>query len=150
MAEHPFLKHLREDHEEQKKLGKQLIEAQSPEERKEMRQKFYEELYPHMVGEEASMFKRLKDADDEEIRADALESLQEHHVGKLVLRELMDLNTDSEIFKAKAKVLDELNRHHIEEEEKEAFEHLQKLCSDQEMSELFEQYEQAEDKAKEE
>ncbi|MFW5641048.1 MAG: hemerythrin domain-containing protein [Thermodesulfobacteriota bacterium] len=150
MAEHPFLKHLGGDHEEQKKLGKQLIDASSSEEREKMRQKFYEELYPHMVGEEASMFKRLKDADDEEIRGDALENLQEHHVAKLVLRELMDLETDSEVFKAKAKVLDELNRHHIEEEEKEAFEHLQKLCSDQELSELFEQYEQTEEKAKEE
>ncbi len=150
MAEHPFLKHLREDHEEQKKLGKQLIDASSPEEREKMRQKFYEELYPHMVGEEASMFKRLKGADDEEIRGDALENLQEHHVAKIVLRELMDLETDSEVFKAKAKVLDELNRHHLEEEEKEAFKHLQKLCSDQELSELFEQYEQAEEKAKEE
>ncbi len=150
MAEHQFLKHLREDHEEQKTLGKQLIDAASPEEREKMRQKFYEELYPHMVGEEASMFKRLKDAEDEEIRADALENLQEHHVAKVVLRELMDLETDSEVFKAKAKVLDELNRHHLEEEEKEAFKHLQKLCSDQELSELFEQYEQAEEKAKEE
>ena len=150
MAEHPFLKHLREDHEEQKKLGKQLIEAKSPKERKEMRQKFYEELYPHMVGEEASMFKRLKNADDEEIRGDALENLQEHHVAKIVPRELMDLETDSKVFKAKAKVLDELNRHHVEEEEKDAFQHLQTLCSDQELSELFEQYEQAEEKAKEE
>ena len=150
MAEHPFLKHLRKDHEEQKTLGRQLIGASSPEEREKMRQKFYAELYPHMVGEEASMFKRLKDAEEEEIRADALENLQEHHVAKVVLRELMDLETDSEVFKAKAKVLDELNRHHLEEEEKEAFAHLQKLCSDEELSNLFEQYEQAEEKAKEE
>lgn len=149
MSEHEFLQHLRKDHAEQKKIGKQLIAAKDPAERDRLRKEFYNKLYPHMVGEEASMFRRLKEADDEEARDDGLEGLQEHHVAKMVMRELLDLETDSEVFKAKAKVLDELNRHHIGEEEEDVFGHLQKLCDDTELSKLFEQYEKAEEDAKE-
>lgn len=148
MSEHKFLEHLRKDHEEQKNLGKKLSEAKDPDEREKLRQRFYESLQPHIIGEEASIFPRLKESDDEEARDDGLEGLQEHHVAKLVLRELMDLEPNSDIFKAKAKVLDELNRHHIEEEEKDVFRHLKKLCSDEELDKLFQQYEKAEEGAK--
>lgn len=148
MSEHKYLQHLREDHEEQKKLGKQLIKAQSANERQQLRQQFYKSLYPHMVGEEASMFQFLSDSTDSEVRDDGLEGLQEHHVAKIVLRELMDLELDSEVFKAKATVLDELNRHHIEEEEEDVFSHLKKLCDDNKLDQLFEQYENAEEEAK--
>ncbi len=148
MSEHEFLSHLRQDHEEQKALGKKLISATTSAEREELRTKFHDALYPHMVGEEASMFHFLSQAQDEEARDDGLEALQEHHVAKIVLRELMDLELDSEVFKAKATVLDELNRHHIEEEEEDVFSHLQKLCDKQKLSELFQAYEKAEEQAK--
>lgn len=148
MNEHTFLLHLREDHQKQKELGKKLVEAQSHEDREQLRQQFYSALYPHMIGEEASMFKLLSEADDEEIRDDALEGLQEHHVTKIILREIMEIDMRSELFKAKAKVLDEMNRHHIEEEEEDIFSHLKKMCSRERMDELFDQYEKAEDEAK--
>jgi hemerythrin superfamily protein len=148
MGEHKFFTHLREDHDEQKKIGRQLSEAKTPQERDQLRKKLYDSLHPHMLGEEASIFSRLKAAEDEEVRDDALEGLQEHHVGKIVLRELMEMQTGSDEFKAKAKVLDEMNRHHIEEEEDDVFSHLKKLCTDQELSDLFEKYENAEENAK--
>jgi len=148
MGEHKFLKHLRDDHAEQKKLGKKLIEARAPQEKSQLRKKFQESLYPHMVGEEVSIFQRITQAADEEVRDDGLEGLQEHHVAKIVLREIMDLDPESKIFKAKSKVLDELNKHHIEEEEGKIFQHLQKLCDDQELDRLFERYEKGEEGAK--
>ncbi len=125
-----------------------MLKTSSPEERDTLRQKFYNSLYPHMVGEEASIFQFLSKAEEQEIRDDSLESLQEHHVGKLVLRELMEISTNSDVFKAKAKVLDELNRHHIEEEEKDIFAHLRKLCDNGHLDQLFDRYEKAEEKAK--
>lgn len=148
MSEHKFLAHLRQDHNEQKDLGKKLSEAKDPQQRERLRRQFYESLLPHMIGEEASIFKMLTKSDDDEVRDDGLESTQEHHVAKIVLRELMDLKTNSDIFKAKAAVLDEVNRHHIEEEETAIFGHLKRLCDDKKLDTLFEQYEQAEEKAK--
>ncbi len=147
MSEHKFLKHLRKDHNEQKSIGKKLIDATQPEEREKLRRQFHEALLPHMVGEEASIFAILKKCDNTEARDDGLEGLQEHHVAKLVLRELMDLELDSDIFKAKASVLDELNRHHIEEEESVVFGHLNKLCDTAKLDHLFTKYEEAEEKS---
>ena len=148
MSEHAFLSHLREDHEKQKELGKKLVEAKTPEDRNRLRWEFYNALYPHMIGEEASMFERLTSAEDEEAREDAHEGLQEHHAGKLILKELVSMSSEGEVFKAKAKVLDEMNRHHIKEEEEDIFVHMQKLCSDEELSDLYERYEKAEKNAR--
>lgn len=148
MGDHKFLQHLQKDHKEQENLAKKLIEAKSSKERKTLRQEFYNSLYPHMVGEEASIFQLLTKAEDEDVRDDGLESLEEHHVGKFLLQELMELDTQSEVFKAKTKVLDELNRHHIKEEEKDIFDHLKKMCDDKQMDKLFEKYEKAEEAAK--
>jgi len=148
LSEHEFLKHLKEDHKEQKRLGKELIGAGDSKERKRLRKQFHESLYPHVIGEEVSIFKRLSKTDDDEVREDGLEGLQEHHVAKILLAELMDLDPEDKIFKAKTKVLDELNRHHIKEEEGKIFDHLQKLCKDEELDSLFEQYEKGEEKAK--
>lgn len=149
MGDHKFLLHLKKDHKEQENLAKKLIETKSPKDRNSLRQQFYNALYPHMVGEEASIFQLLTKAEDENVRDDGLESLQEHHVGKFLLQELMELDTQSEVFKAKTKVLDELNRHHIKEEEKDIFGHLKKMCDDNQMDKLFEKYEKAEEGAKE-
>lgn len=148
MGDHKFLQHLKKDHKEQKNLAKKLIEAKSSKERKTLRQEFYNSLYPHMVGEEASIFQLLTKAEDEDVRDDGLEGLEEHHVGKFLLQELMELDTQSKVFKAKTKVLDELNRHHIKEEEKDIFGHLKKMCDDKQMDKLFEKYEKAEEAAK--
>ena len=148
MREHRFLKHLREDHAEQRKLGKKLSEARGSQERSQLRKQLHESLYPHMVGEEASIFRRITQAADEETRENGLEALQEHHVAKVVLREIMDLDPENKIFKAKSKILLELNKHHHEEEEGKIFKHLRKLCDDQELDRLFEQYEKGEEGAK--
>ena len=87
MSEHGFLTHLRKDHNEQKDLGKKLSQTKEPGKREKLRQQFYDSLLPHIVGEEASMFKMLTDSEDEEVRDDGLEGTQEHHVAKVILRE---------------------------------------------------------------
>ena len=51
----------------------------------------------------------------------ALESLEEHHIVKWVLSELVDLDPAAERFDAKVTVLIENVRHHVEEEETEFF-----------------------------
>ena len=146
---HEFIEHLKKDHEKQRKLGEQLRNAKDPERRKELRKKMHEELYPHIEGEEASIFDYMQEVGGE-AREEALKALQEHHVDRVLLRELMDLTLDGETFSAKAYVLDEINRHHIEEEEKTHFPMLMRLASKEKLDELYQAYEEAEKKAKSE
>jgi hemerythrin superfamily protein len=52
---------------------------------------------------------------------DVLEALEEHHIVKWELQELIDLDPEDERFAAKVTVLSENVRHHVKEEEKELF-----------------------------
>jgi hemerythrin-like domain-containing protein len=144
---HPFIEHLEKDHEEQRRLGEQLQQVESPEEREQLRDEMYEALLPHVEGEDASIFSFMTSAGGE-AREEALKAMQEHHVAKLVLRELMDLDPGGEVFSAKAYVLDELNSHHMDEEEDTHFPMLEEMASQEELDRLFEQYHEAEEKQK--
>ncbi len=141
---HEFIQHLVEDHEKQRRLGEQLRNAKDPKERERLRQEFYDEVMPHVVGEEASIFRYMQDAGGK-AREEALKALQEHHVAKVVLRELMGLSLDTEVFGPKGYVLDEMNRHHMDEEEKTHFPMLEGMASRQKLDELFQDYQEAEE-----
>lgn len=145
---HPFITHLKKDHEKQHRLGEQLTKATDPQRRKTLLKELYEETRPHMEGEEASIFAFMRASGDEEAKEHALEAVQEHHVNKLLFRELLAMSAAGEVFKAKASVLDELNRHHTDEEETYHFPWLEKHASAKELDDLFKQYEKAEAKAK--
>lgn len=147
---HEFIKHLKKDHDEQKDLAKKLAEATDPAQRTQLRQKFWESLYPHIIGEEHSVFPVLKGAKEEETREQAYEALEEHAGAKHALAGLMACDPKAPEFKAKVKVLDEMNHHHIEEEEGESFPALEKMCDKKKLDELYKQYEAAEEKAKKE
>jgi len=119
-------------------VGEELKQATTSQKRESLRQELYEETYPHMEGEEASIFAFMQAADDEEVKEHALEAVQEHHVAKLVLREVKELVLTSQIFKAKASVLDELNRMHMDEEETYHFPWLERNVPAGELDRLFE------------
>lgn len=140
---HPFIEHLLKDHEKQRQLADKLIKSKTAEDKKKYRQELYDALYPHVEGEDASIFSYLMDADDE-ARAGALEAMQEHHVDRILLDELMALDLEDEVLIAKAKVLAEINNHHLDEEESEHFPRLVALADEEKLDELFEKYESAE------
>ncbi len=146
--QHEFLNHLKEDHVKQKELSKKLIGATDPKMREELRQQFHDELLPHILGEEASIFPFLVECKDPKAHEHALVSLEEHAVAKNALKDFMKCSPGDDTFKAKIKVLDELNKHHIEEEEKDDFGALTKQCDKACLDKLYEQYEKAEEKAK--
>ncbi len=145
---HEYIEHLLEDHAAQRRLGFKLRTATDPKERTNLLQEFYNEVYPHMIGEEASLFAYLKSAGGE-TKQEALKGEQEHYAARTVLRELMDLSPDGDVFMAKASVLDEMNRHHMEEEELRHFVALERMANKSKLDELFEQYEQAEEEVEE-
>lgn len=146
---HDFLKALQKDHDEQRELTQKFKQAKHPAQWEKLFQEIREELKPHVEGEEASIFAQLKDSADREVRLDALEKIQEHHVAKLLLKEAAKLESDSEEFWAKIKVLQELNEHHIDEEEEETFTILANKFSSTELDKMYEQYRETKEKIKE-
>ena len=144
---HPFIEHLKNDHEAQRQLADKLSTAKTKEEKENYRQALADALYPHIEGEDASIFNYLKSKGGE-ARKGALEAMQEHHLDRILLWELMDLDIDDEIFSAKAKVLAEVNAHHLDEEEEEHFPKIEDLATPAELDELFQAYEQREEEVK--
>ena len=140
---HPFIQHLKEDHEEQRRLSEELGKASTAEERKRLRKELYNALKPHIEGEDVSIFDYLESAGGQ-AREGALEAMQEHHIARVILRELMELDPEGDILNAKAKVLDESNRHHMKEEEQTHFPRLESMASKEEMDRLYKEYEKRE------
>ena len=77
-------------------------------------------LTVHTYLENEVMYPRVRELLPE-VEDDVLESYEEHHVADVLVVELAAMKPDHERFTAKATVLIENVRHHIEEEEQEWF-----------------------------
>lgn len=77
--------------------------------------------------------------------AKALESLEEHHVVKVLLAEISKLSPEDERFHPKVKVLIENVRHHVEEEEADLFPQLREAFGRNDMNDLGDAMERARD-----
>ncbi|SDB40322.1 Hemerythrin HHE cation binding domain-containing protein [Desulfonatronum thiosulfatophilum] len=141
---------LKKDHDEQRELTKKFKQAENSSEWKKLFQEIKKDLKPHVKGEEASVFQRLKHSDDREIRLETLEKLQEHDVMERLLEEAQNSDQDSEEFWAKVKVMLEINEHHIDEEEEETFPTMKKQFSEDELDELLNSFNQEKEKVKKE
>ncbi len=139
---------LKKDHEEVKSLFQQLKETENGDakKREELFAKVKTEIIPHQEGEEKVLYPAL--LENEETKDDALESIEEHHVAKLVLRELDSMNKDSDKWLAKLKVFKEIVEHHIEEEEDDIFEDTRKAISDDQMKSVIENFKKEKEAAK--
>ena len=82
--------------------------------------KMIELLTVHTYLENEVMYPRVRELLPE-VEDDVLESYEEHHVADVLVMELYAMKPDAERFTAKATVLIENVRHHIEEEEEEWF-----------------------------
>jgi len=82
--------------------------------------KICEALTLHAAVEESVFYPAVnKEAEDEQ--DEIAEAYEEHHLVKILIAELQDLDPADIAYKAKATVLMELVRHHVEEEEDEMF-----------------------------
>jgi hemerythrin-like domain-containing protein len=145
---HPFVEHIKKDYEKQREMGKRLREARNLKELFDTWNEYFMELYPHLNGEEASIFDFLESKGGlAQARAD--EAMEEHHVDKVLMKEINDLAHEGKPFHAKAYVLDKLNRVHIDEEEQVHLPLMEKLATEEEMDGLFKQkYEKREKEVK--
>ena len=82
--------------------------------------KIIELLTVHTYIENEVMYPRVRELVPE-LEDDVLESYEEHHVADVLVMELSTMKPTDERFTAKATVLIENVRHHIEEEESEWF-----------------------------
>ncbi len=113
---------LKADHHTVEQLFKRFEQAgdRAHVQKRQVVDRIIEELSVHAAIEEQVFYPVARAAvpDTEDI---ALESLEEHHVVKWLLSELVDMDPAHERFDAKVTVLIENVRHHVEEEESDFF-----------------------------
>lgn len=134
---------LKNDHKTVEKLFKQFEKAgpQAYVEKRKVVDRIIEELSVHAAIEESLFYPatRVLVPDTEDV---ALESLEEHHVAKVLLAELEKMDPKDERFVAKTTVLIESVRHHVEEEEEEYFPKVREALGRNALSELGEAMEE--------
>ena len=101
-----------------------------------------EALSVHAFIEEEVLYPAAR-RDVASAEGDVLEALEEHHIVKWELQELLDLDPTDERFTAKVTVLAENVRHHVREEEKELFPLLRSKLPKARLQELGVQLEEA-------
>jgi hemerythrin superfamily protein len=99
---------------------KEADEEDHDDEAAELAGKIVAELQVHTTIEEEIFYPAVHDL-SEEVGETVDEGLQEHHVAKTLIEELGSVETGSDDWSAKMKVLIENVEHHAEEEEDELF-----------------------------
>jgi hemerythrin superfamily protein len=109
---------LEADHAKVKQLFDDFEAAENNQEKEQIADIALRELTIHAALEEEIMYPAIRALDDDEKHTQKMdEALEEHHVAKLLIAELEGRGSDIERYEAKFKVLAEMVRHHIEEEE---------------------------------
>jgi hemerythrin-like domain-containing protein len=127
---------LKDDHQLIKKLLKQVEDTgrSDAQRRRELYRQIRSELKFHERLEETLLYPELKQHD--ETRDVTLEGFEEHHAANLILEELCDVPVSDETWGAKAKVLQEMIEHHIEEEEGEMFKGAKRVLGKERLQEI--------------
>jgi hemerythrin superfamily protein len=148
MATHDeLIKVLKQDHQEVKEIFGKLEKASSKAQREKLVFQLFQEIEPHLEGEEKALYPELQK--HKEAKEDALEAIEEHHVAKMVLKELLDTPAGDDRFLAKSIVLRTLIFHHIEEEEGKIFQIYKKVVSDSKAKQVLDQFNKAKSQRKE-
>lgn len=127
-------------HKEVKQLFKEC-EALGDEEfkrRSELVEQITVKLRLHTQIEEEILYPAAKNVDTDTV----LESIEEHHMIKILLEELEKTPPSNERYQAKLTVLQEMVEHHIEEEEGTLFPELMESCGVKRLNELGMQLQQ--------
>ena len=132
---------LKKQHKDVKSLFKKIEKTERAEQRRTLMAEISTALQAHTAIEEEMFYPAVREVGTKKAEEMVDEAFEEHHVVKLVLQELPQLNPDDERFEAKMTVLSELIEHHVEEEETEMFKLAQKI-GDDELNELGDRMEQ--------
>ena len=119
---------LKKQHREVKALFRRAKKAE-PAERRAILDEIAEQLAHHMEIEEEMFYPAVRAIGTKKADEIVPEAYEEHHVVKLVLNELPNVDPEDERFEAKMTVLKELVEHHADEEEEEMFKLAEKIES---------------------
>ncbi len=129
---------LTDDHDKVRTLFEEFEAAKEADDEQRMRsvqQQIFTELETHTRIEEEIFYPAVRDLDVDELTELIDESGQEHHVVKVLMREIADVST-MDVFAAKMTVLIENVRHHADEEESEMFPKLREHMPQDELDRL--------------
>jgi hemerythrin superfamily protein len=128
---------LREDHKEMRRVFREFERAKDSTANKQQRlvDKMMKLLTEHTYIENEIMYPRVRELVPD-LEDDILESYEEHHVADLLVEELAVLRPEDERFRAKAMVLIENVRHHMDEEENEWFPKVREALGRKQLQEL--------------
>jgi iron-sulfur cluster repair protein YtfE (RIC family) len=125
------IKTLKQQHRKVEGLFAEVDRAEDGETRRALLDEIAQNLELHMKVEEEIFYPAVRKIDAKDVEEQIDEAYEEHHVVKLVLAELPQLDPEDDRFTAKMTVLSELIEHHVKEEEKEMFKIARKLGRDQ-------------------
>jgi Hemerythrin HHE cation binding domain len=133
---------LKEDHQKVSGIFQQIepTTERAEKTRTELFAQLKQELDIHTRIEETIFYPSIKRA--AETREIVLEGFEEHHVIKMILKELEAMPVDTEEWAAKVKVLKDNVEHHVEEEEGEMFQKARDVLSEDEINRLGVQMEE--------
>jgi hemerythrin superfamily protein len=132
---------LKRQHKDVRGMFKKIEKTEDSRQRRQLMDQVSIALEAHTAIEEEMFYPAIKELETKKAAEMVNEAYEEHHVVKLVLRELPEVDPEDERFEAKMTVLSELVDHHAEEEEDEMFKLAKKLGED-ELEELGERMEQ--------
>lgn len=133
---------LKDDHKKVSALFEQLepTTERAEKTREDLFGKLKQELDIHAKIEESIFYPAIKQA--AETRDIVMEGFEEHHVIKVLLKELDSMPVGTEQWTAKLKVLKENVEHHVEEEEGEMFPKSKDVLEPQQIDQLGAQMEE--------
>lgn len=132
------IKLLTDDHDAVRELFQQFrnaTESDDEQRQRELQRQIFDELETHTRIEEDIFYPAVKELGVEDLTETVDEGIQEHHVVKVLMREIADLR-DHDVFVAKMTVLIENVEHHAEEEEEEIFPELREQMGQDRLEQL--------------
>lgn len=114
---------IKADHEKVKSLFEEFESAEEESEKERVCVSTLRELIIHDMLEEELLYPAMRKTLEKELLDEAAE---EHHVVKFLFTELAQMKPDHDKYDARYKVMSELVKHHIEEEEGEMFPEFEK------------------------
>lgn len=128
------------DHEDVKRILQRLVDStrRARKSREEQLESLKGEILPHMHAEESLLYPFLQDESDEPDLA--LIAMEEHQVARNLLSDVESTSTDDDRWHAKVQVLQEIVRHHIQEEESTIFDKAMELMDEEQAEEMGERF----------